>query len=421
MPRALPHPTRTHARLVGAIIIVGVLVGVVSAHALGATRPHTKRVCRIVTEHRVLSTHPAPLEGGVVHPHTTATVRVRVCRMVVVRTHRLRHPRVVRHPVPRNPPVHITTATLSTVQLRIPQTRLQATAISLGVSLASSPFDRMSELGSYTAMVGQGPHELMWYRQWNEPLVSGTEIQQTAQRGITPIISWEPQDPTNPSDPAYRLAAIASGAWDTCITQSARSAADTATPMLINLAPEMNGSWSPWGPGHNANTPQEFVAAYRHVVDIFRAQGASNVGWIWAPNADWNAQEVYGSYYPGDGYVDWLGMDGYNFGTMTSDGWLTPAQIFGRSYAALTGLSAKPIIIEETASTELGGAKAAWITQLAQTIPAQFPAVGALVWFQRNKETDWRVNSSAAALGAFQALAANPDWGGPAIGVHPAG
>lgn len=348
-------------------------------------------------------------------------MRVRVCRMLVASPRVVRHRRLVGHPAPPNPPVHISTATLSAVQLRIPHTLAQNPAISLGVSLSVSPFDQMSELGSYTQMVTQAPHELMWYRQWNEPLLSGTEIQQTAQRGITPIISWEPQDPTNPSDPAYALSAIASGAWDTYIIQSARSAAATATPFLINLAPEMNGTWSPWGPGHNANTPEGYVAAYRHIVDIFRALGATNVGWIWAPNTDWNAQSVYGSYYPGDGYVDWLGMDGYNFGTTTSDGWLTPAQIFGRSYTALTGLSAKPIIIEETASTELGGSKAAWITQLAQTIPAQFPAVEALVWFQRNKETDWRVNSSVGALGAFTALAANPHWGGPAIGVHPAG
>jgi hypothetical protein len=412
---------RTHARRVGAIVICGVLVVLAGTHALGATRARTTRVCRIITEHRVVKKHPAPLQGGVVHPKSTVALRVRVCRMTVVKAHRLRHTRVVRHLVPANPPVKITTATLSAVQLTIPQTRAQGTAISLGVSLAISPFDQMTELGSYTAMVGHSPHELMWYRQWNEPLLSGTEIQQTARRGITPIISWEPQDPTNPTDPAYALTAIASGAWDTYITQSARSAADTATPMLINLAPEMNGTWSAWGPGHNANTPQAFVAAYRHVVDIFRAVGASNVGWIWAPNTDWNAQSVYSSYYPGDGYVDWLGMDGYNFGTTSSDGWLTPAQIFGRSYLALVGLSQKPIIIEETASSELGGAKAAWITQLAQTIPAQFPAISALVWFQRNKETDWRVNSSAAALGAFQTLATNPDWAGQAIAVHPAG
>jgi Glycosyl hydrolase family 26 len=421
MPEALRHPTRTHARRSGAIVICGVLALMLGTHAVGATRSHPTRACRIVIEHRRLTRHPAPLQTGVVDAHTTRTVRVRVCRMISVGTHPLRHTRLVGHPAPLIPPVHITTATLAAVQLTIPQALADRAPISLGVSLSVSPFDRMSELDSYTAMLGTGPHALMWYRQWNEPLVGGTEIQQTAQRGITPIISWEPQDPANPADPAYALAAIASGAWDTYITQSARRAAQTATPLLINLAPEMNGGWSAWGPGHNGNTPAIFVAAYRHVVDIFRAHGATNVGWIWAPNTDWNAPSVYASYYPGDGYVDWLGMDGYNFGTTTSDGWLTPPQIFGRSYAALVGLAAKPIVIEETASTELGGSKAGWIAQLAQTIPAGFPAVAALVWFQRNKETDWRVNSSPSALGAFQALATRPDWGGPAMAVHPGG
>ena len=157
------------------------------------------------------------------------------------------------------------------------------------------------------------------------------------------------------------------------------------------------------------------------MVDLFRAAGATNVGWIWDPNADWNAASVYASYYPGDAYVDWVGMDGYNWGTTTSDGWLTPVQVFGRSYAALRSLTAKPIIIEETGSTEQGGSKADWIDELAATIPAQFPAVRAVVWFQRNKETDWRVNSSAGALTAFQALAQSPQWAGGPMAVHPGG
>ena len=279
----------------------------------------------------------------------------------------------------------------------------------------------MTELQAYAGMVGAGPRELMWYRQWNEPLIAGGEVQATAQRGITPIITWEPMDPNDPADSSYSLAQIAGGAWDSYITQSAQSAAATGTPFLVNFAPEMNGSWEPWGPGQFGNTPAEFVAAYRHVVDLFRAAGATNVGWIWDPNADWNASSIYAGYYPGDAYVDWVGMDGYNWGTTTSDGWLAPAQVFGRSYTALRSLTAKPIVIEETGSTEQGGSKADWIDALASTIPAQFPAVRAVVWFQRNKETDWRVNSSASALAAFQALAQSPQWAGGPMAVHPAG
>lgn len=415
MRRAVRHPR------IASLAIVGGALLVVGASALAAmTGSHTLRRCRIVVEHQVINKAAAPLLSRVVHAHTVRTVRVRVCRAVSVQRpiRRTRHAPLVRTPTP---PVHITTGSLSAVRLTIPVTRAPGAPIALGVSLSSSPFDGMAELASYTAMVGHAPGELMWYRQWNEPLIAAGELQQTARAGITPIITWEPQDPTNQADPRYALSAIATGAWDPYITQSAQAAARTGTPLLVNFAPEMNGGWSPWGPGHNQNTPQGFVAAYRHVVDIFRAQGATNVGWVWAPNADWNAPSVYASYYPGDGYVDWLGVDGYNFGTTTSDGWLTPAEIFGRSYAALVGISAKPVIIEETASSELGGNKATWITQLQQTIPAQFPRVRALVWFARNKETDWRVNSSPGALAAFQALAATPAWAGPAMSVHPAG
>jgi len=392
------------------------------ATALGArTTTRTTRVCRSVTAHVVVARPGAPLVGRVVHAHTTRTVRVRVCRRV-----RVVVPRAPAHPTAVG--VHrvsavaqITTATLATVHLTVPVTHTHAPPLSLGVALAVSPFDQMRELASYTAMVGQAPRALMWYRQWNEPLVAGGELQATAQRGITPIITWEPYDPANPTDPRYGLAQIAAGAWDRYITQSAQAAQATGVPMLINLAPEMNGAWEPWGPGPAANSPAAFVAAYRHVVEIFRGVGATNVGWIWAPNTDPNAQAVYGSYYPGDGYVDWVGLDGYNFGTTSPDGWLTPAQLFGRSYLALVGLTTKPVIIAETASSELGGDKAAWINQLAQTIPSAFPRVRAVVWFQRNKETDWRVNSSPTALAAFQGLAANPAWAGPAPPVHPGG
>jgi beta-mannanase len=270
-------------------------------------------------------------------------------------------------------------------------------------------------------MLGGAPHELRWYRQWRESLLSGTEVQDTAQRGITPIITWEPFDPTNPTDPAYAPSAIADGSWDADITQSAQVAAQTGTAFLINFGPETNGSWEPWGPGQLGNTPAEYVAADQHVVDLSRAAGATNVGWIWDPNTVWNARSIYSTYFPGDGYVDWVGMDGDNWGTVTSDGWLTPTQIFGRSDAGLAALSTKPIIIEETASTELGGSKADWIDRLAQTIPDQFPAVRALVWFPRNKETDWRVTSAATSLSAFRGLVANPAWAGGAMSVHPAG
>jgi Glycosyl hydrolase family 26 len=412
----LPHPRAFGAALVG-LLALGCLTGAVSANT------HTSRVCAIHQVRVVINRPTPPLFGTLVHAHAIARVGISVCRVVGTHTPVARAARPARragvHPLRRV--VHPTTASLFAVHLSVPVTHPLGPPIALGVSLAASPRDGMTELDSYSAMVGAAPHLLMWYRQWNAPLVSGTELKATAQRGITPLITWEPQDPANPTDPAYALSAIAAGGWDSYLTTSARAAAATGVRFLINLAPEMNGAWEPWGPAHNANSPAQYIASYRHIVEIFRAHGATNVGWVWAPNADGNAQRVYASYYPGDGWVDWVGLDGYNVGTTGADGWRTPAQIFGRSYTALVGLTTKPVIIQETASSELGGSKALWIGDLAQIIPADFPAVRALVWFERNKETDWRVESSQTALAAFQKLAANPAWAGPAPAVHPGG
>src|SRR5581483_2417544 len=109
-------------------------------------------------------------------------------------------------------------------------------------------------------------------------------------------------------------------------------------------------------------------------------------------------------YYPGDAYVDWVGIDGYNWGTSQSwSSWQSLADIVGpvyRDYAAK-----KPIMVAETASAEAGGDKAAWIQAAASSLARDFPAVRAFLWFEVSKETDWRVESSTSALAAFRTLA----------------
>ncbi|MGN6698588.1 MAG: hypothetical protein ACTHMR_10540, partial [Thermomicrobiales bacterium] len=83
------------------------------------------------------------------------------------------------------------------------------------------------------------------------------------------------------------------------------------------------------------------------------------------------------------------------------------------SYAALVALTDKPLMISEIACTEDGGDKAAWIKQaFLADLPDLFPRVRAVVWFQERKETDWRVDSSPAALAAYRAVAASPHYHG---------
>jgi Fibronectin type III domain/Glycosyl hydrolase family 26 len=153
------------------------------------------------------------------------------------------------------------------------------------------------------------------------------------------------------------------------------------------------------------------VAAWQHVVSIFRSASATNVTWVWAPNCGPTA--TISSYYPGDSWVDVIGLDGYNWGSSLGK-WQSFSEVFGSSYDIVSALSAtKPVMITETASAEAGGDKAAWITSAYQTeIPTRFPRVTAVIWFNVDKEADWRVESSSAAIGAYQSVVASSAWGG---------
>jgi beta-mannanase len=160
-----------------------------------------------------------------------------------------------------------------------------------------------------------------------------------------------------------------------------------------------------------------FVAAWRHIHDVFAAVGVNNAAWVWAPNADshpggidttsWNS---WRNYYPGDTYVDWVGIDGYNWGTQYT--WQTFGQIFSPVYADYVGR--KPIMIAESGSVEAGGDKAQWLADSATWIKAH-PGIAAVVWFDTNQSStglDWRADSSLAALGAYETMARDPYFSG---------
>jgi hypothetical protein len=114
--------------------------------------------------------------------------------------------------------------------------------------------------------------------------------------------------------------------------------------------------------------------------------------------------------YPGDGYVDWACLDGYNFSSdLAGAPWRTFSQIFGATYAHLLKVipAGMPILIGETGSVEHGGLKAAWITDaLTVQIPKHFPRVKGLIWFNgTNPGIDLRIDTSPQALAALhQAL-----------------
>ena len=230
-------------------------------------------------------------------------------------------------------------------------------------------------------------------------------------RNAMPVLTWGScqQGQHNPSCGDQ---AIANGSYDAYLQQWARAAAAYGKPFYLRFDHEMNGFWYPWNPGSNGNTDFSFVAMWQHVHNIFVAEGATKVRWVWCPNTTPGGTNFV-NMYPGDAYVDYVGLDGYNWGPIHPRGWHSFLDEFSHDYATLGRITNKPVIIGETASTELGGDKAAWITQsLLSDVPNSFPRIIGILWFNANKETDWRVNSSPASLAAYQRVAASPLYKG---------
>jgi beta-mannanase len=260
-----------------------------------------------------------------------------------------------------------------------------------------------SDLDQFEEDAGKHVAIVHWYQDWSsEAPLNLTAIRTVEARGSISMITWEPWDYTKGlNQPEYRLENIASGNFDDYIRSWAQGLADYHSPVMLRFAHEMNGWWAPWCVGQQGNTAEDYIAAWHHIHDIFQQEGATNVQWVWSPNIEQEGETPFEEAFPGDDYVDWVALDGYN--DLSSGTWLTFDELFGSSYVRISQLSAKPVMIAEVASSEGQGAadKAAWITDTyTQAIPAR-SRIKAVVWFNQNKERDWRVSSSPQAQQAF--------------------
>lgn len=253
---------------------------------------------------------------------------------------------------------------------------------------------------------------VMWYQGWG--LTDSTQYFQTSwmnnvrSHGSIPIVTWEPWLYTaGITQTHYQLIDIINGDFDAYIQKWAEDSKTWGYPYFLRFAPEMNGNWFPWSEQVNENKPGEYVKAWKHVHNIFSNTRVTNVTWVWSPNIEYTGSITLTELYPGDSYVDWLGMDGYNWGKVphpdgTVTGWQTFSEIFSQTYTHITTLSTKPLMVAEMASAEQGGSKADWITDAYSIqIPNNFGKIKAVIWFNENKEADWRIESSPATQNAF--------------------
>ncbi|WP_458782332.1 glycosyl hydrolase [Arthrobacter sp. D3-16] len=275
-------------------------------------------------------------------------------------------------------------------------------ALRFGAGTAGGPL-ASAELDEVAVLAGEAPSSVLFYKDFVQPAPI-TEMNALRARGAVPLVTWEPWAwGGGMNQPAYSLDRIAAGDFDAHIAQWGQALASWGYPVQLRFAHEMNGDWYPWAESVNGNQPGDYVQAWRHVHDVIEAQGASNVSWVWSPNVPYYGSTDLAGLYPGAGYVDIVALDGYNWGTSASwSGWISPQDLFAPGIAQLRALAPGiPILIAETASTEAGGDKAAWNTQLVSYLAAQ-PDVMGFVWFHIQKEADWRINSSATSAAAFK-------------------
>ena len=232
-------------------------------------------------------------------------------------------------------------------------------------------------------------------------------FQAIRERGAIPFFSWssDSTDDNPQQQTAFQLRKIINGKYDAFIRDFAERSKEWGHPYFLRFDWEMNGFWFPWNESVNGNRPGEFVKAWRHVHDIFESAGATNATWVWCPNiALIKRLKGFGKYYPGDKYVNWTCLDGFNWGdTQHSAGWMSFEEVFSSSYREVLKVApGKPMVIGEVASEERGGSKPKWITHMLKVIPQKFRKIRGVVWFDENSQgMRWPIESSKAATNAF--------------------
>ena len=206
--------------------------------------------------------------------------------------------------------------------------------------------------------------------------------------GSIPVITWEPwlTDFDATAHPALRpleerdrggMADIAAGKYDFYITRWADAASKVKSQIFLRVGHEMNDPKRyPWGLQNNS--AKDFVAAWKHIRQIFKKQNATNVVWIWSPHP---AYGYFDAFYPGDSLVDYIGVSSLNYGSVASwSKWWTFRDIFGNHYKELEHFH-KPIMLTELGCLPTGGSRSQWFEDALNGLPEKYPNVKAILFF----------------------------------------
>ena len=260
---------------------------------------------------------------------------------------------------------------------------------------------------AFAIKTGFKPASVMWYMDWNSE-INTKEIQNIVDDGYTPHITWEAWKWDKSETINFKT--ILAGNHDNYIRKFATELKKVNGTIFIRLFHEFDGNWYPWSLSDNNYNFENFISSWRHIHNIFTDSGTNNIQWIWCMNSN-SVPHNYKNNpilcYPGNNYVDWVSIDGYNWGTSGAGnfGWESFSEIFTNSYQLISeNFPDKPIMLGEFGSTELGGNKSNWFFEMKNALEHNFPNIKSIVYFDVLKETDWAINSSKKSLNAFQKI-----------------
>src|SRR3954465_10466519 len=277
--------------------------------------------------------------------------------------------------------------------------------IYVGASVDGLP-GNPAALDPFIRATGVSPSVAMYFTDFGGQ-VDSAALKRLSDSGRLPMMTWEPWNHTTPSANPYSLQGIASGQFDAYLSAQGKALAAVGAPVAVRFAHEMNGSWYPWGQGVNGNTPADYVAAYRHVHDVITAAGASNVIWVWSPITVISRPDVpLAPLYPGDDYVDWVGLSVYfSASTSTYAADVPPTLPQPAQFAP-----AKPLYVAET-SVLPGPNRPAMIRDLITGL-LTIPNLVGRTWFNQDTSQDYRIDNDPGAAAELASQLASPWFGG---------
>jgi hypothetical protein len=278
---------------------------------------------------------------------------------------------------------------------------------------------------SYERLVGKNIVWAYFSNNWYDELhFPQEEVEEIISAGAIPFIRLMPRvDFVNLDDPTYSLENIIEGDFDAELIRWAEEAKQVNSPLMVEFGTEVNGDWFPWSGEHNGgggtkeaygnetlyDGPERFRDAFRHIVELFNEQNVENITWVFHissysdPDAEWNNYE---NYYPGDEYVDWIGVSIY--GAITDkETWTDFSDELNKIYPELTDISKeKPLAILEFGVTEdhPNGNKGLWIKDALETIlSGEYPRIKAIsYWHESWDSVDLRIDSSEESIAFYR-------------------